>query len=228
MDAAVQVENCLIERDLYYKETRVLHFKINYPRFCSPDFKEAVNRMNRFYKERAVAFQRYCERVLYRMAVKEYEYSTANGFPVREYEAQVDYTVTYNQNCTVSLYFDEYQFTGGAHGNTLRCSQTWNVQTACRITLAQMFPCGMNYRVFLIRTVNQQIAEQIQNGENYYFDDYEKLVAESFCTESFYLTPAGLSVYFQHYDIAPYSSGIPVFTIPYAQGNMIQPSCKCE
>lgn len=226
MNFEVQVENRVLEREMFYKETMILHYKINYPQFYSSSFTQSLNKMNRFYKDKAVAFQQYCEGELFRTAVKEYEYSVSNGFPVRAYEAQVDFTVTYNQDCAVSLYFDEYQFTGGAHGNTVRSSQTWNLQTGCRITLKQLFPYGMNYQAFLIQTIKQQIAEQIQNGENYYFDDYEKLVAETFHAENFYLTPDGLAIYFQQYDIAPYSSGIRVFIIPYTQGNMRQPSCK--
>ena len=228
MKQMVEVVNCTIEREMHYQTARVLQFKINYPQFQSVDFLAVVNRMNRYYKCKADAFQRYCECQLYRAAVKDYKYAVANGFPVREYEAQVNYTVTYNQNCAVSLYFDGYQFTGGAHGNTVRTSQTWNLQTGCRITLRQLFPRGVDYKKLIIETVKRQIASQIQNGTNYYFDNYEKLVDQTFQPCNFYLMPNQLAVYFQQYDIAPYSSGIPVFLIPYTKSGIIPPSCQCR
>ncbi len=226
MDYDLQVENFTIEKEMYYKNTLVLSFKISYPQFRSSCFAAAVNEMNRYYKTKAFSFKRYCERQMYPAAVKEYEYSVANGFPVRKHEAQVDYTITYQQDCAVSLYFDQYQFTGGAHGNTVRYSQTWNLQTGCRIRLEQLFPCQANYKIFLIQTINSQIAEQIQNGHNDYFENYSELVADTFQPESFYLTPEGLAVYFQQYDIAPYSSGIPVFIIPYSECTVVRPVCK--
>lgn len=227
MNQAAQVDNCIIEKEMHYGDTVVLHYKINYPQFCSLNFTSAICRMNRFYRDKAAAFQRYCETKLYQSAVKDYLYSVANGFPVRAYEALLVYTVTCNQDCIISLYFDEYQFTGGAHGNTVRSSQTWNLQTGCRITLRQMFPYTENYKKFLIATINAQIAAQIQNGQNYYFDNYEQLVEATFRPSNFCLTQEGVAVYFQQYDIAPYSSGIPVFLIPYAQDGAILPSCRC-
>lgn len=217
MKQAVQVGNCVIEKEMCYKDTSVLYFKISYPQFCSPNPCDSINRINRFYKDKAIAFQRYCETKLYCTAVKEYKYSVANGFPVRAFEAQVDYTVTYNEDVIISLYSDEYQFTGGAHGNTVRRSQTWNTQSGCRISLCQIFHCDVDYRAYLIQEINRQIAAQIENGQNYYFEDYEKLVAETFRADQFFLTPEGIAIYFQQYDIAPYSSGLPVFIIPYTE-----------
>ena len=52
-------------------------------------------------------------------------------------------------------------------------------------------------------------------GNPIYFEDYCKLVLDSFNPEQFYLVPRGntydLVIYFQQYDIAPYSTGIPTF-----------------
>lgn len=48
-----------------------------------------------------------------------------------------------------------------------------------------------------------------------YFDDYRKLIAQYFNEEQYYLTPQGVAIYYQQYEIAPYSTGIVVFTVPY-------------
>lgn len=226
MDYDVQVENNIIEREMTYQSTLILRYKINYPQFRSEAFRQAVARINRYYRARALAFRQYCERRLFPMAVEDYRNSIANGYPVHVYEAQDDYTVTYLQNCALSLFFDRYEYTGGAHGTTARSSETWDLQTGRRITLGRLFPPGVNERDFVIREVNRQIAEQIQNGNNIYFDNYQQLVEQTFDPASFFLTPEGAAVYFQQYDIAPYSSGIPVFLIPYSTGPIRQPSCR--
>lgn len=226
MEYDIQVENNIIEREMYYKGTAILRYKISYPQFRSAGSRLALAAVNTACRSKALAFKQTCERELYPMAVREYEYSVSNGFPVRAFEAQMDYSVTYLQDCALSLYFDRYQFTGGAHGSTVRDSQTWNLRTGRRVTLRQLFPYSLNYREFIIYTVNRQIAEQIQQGNNIYFENYEQLTAETFNPESFYLTPDGLAVYYQQYDIAPYSSGIPVFVISYQEGRIVLPSCK--
>jgi Protein of unknown function (DUF3298). len=226
MEYDIQIENNTIEREMYYKGTVILRYKISYPQFRSAGFRSALAAVNAACRAKALAFQRTCEQELYPMAVREYEYSVSNGFPVRAFEAQMDYSVTYLRDCALSLYFDRYQFTGGAHGSTVRDSQTWNLRTEHRVTLRQLFPYSLNYREFLIYTINRQIAEQIQQGNNVYFENYEQLTEETFNPESFYLTPDGLAVYYQQYDIAPYSSGIPVFVISYQEGRIVPPSCK--
>ncbi len=73
-------------------------------------------------------YERYYRNVLFNMAVEQYKYDMENGYPVREYDAVVKFDVTYNEFCIVSLYTDEYEYTGGAHGNTIRTSQTWNME----------------------------------------------------------------------------------------------------
>lgn len=225
-DNKVQIKNALIKNKIFYKKKLVLSYKIAYPQFLSTKFQAAIKRINRYYKLKALSFQQYCKQDLLKMAIKQFEYSVANNFPIREFEAVLDYKITYNDNCTVSLFFDRYEYTGGAHGNTVRYSDTWNLQNGYRISLSQMFPKSFHYKTYIIKNIYSQIAEQIKNGESSYFDNYRQNVVNSFNVNNFYLTHKGIVVYFQQYDIAPYSSGIPEFTIPYSKGTVIRPQCK--
>ena len=50
-----------------------------------------------------------------------------------------------------------------------------------------------------------------------YFDDYQDLIKKNFNPQSFYLTPNGLVIYYQQYEVGPYAAGIIEFTIPYEQ-----------
>jgi len=71
------------------------------------------------------------------------------------------------------------------------------------------------YIIDILKEINNQIKEQLQAGTNYYFDNYCELVLDTFRLQNYYLTPNSIVIYFQQYDIAPYSSGIPVFYMPY-------------
>jgi hypothetical protein len=129
------------------------------------------------------------------------------------YDALMIFEVTYNQNNILSLFYDQYVYSGGAHGNTVRQSQTWNVRRGCQITLRNYGDDPVGLQAEILDRVREEIALQIARGENMYFEDYPKLISDTFNPESFYLTPQGMVIYFQQYDIAPYASGIPVFVI---------------
>lgn len=222
----VQVKKITIENELQYKNTVVLHYEIEYPQFLSRIFEASLNKINRHYKMKALAIQRNFNTRLYRSAVQNYEYATANGFPFHPYQAVVKYEVTYNKDCTISLYFDQYEYTGGAHGNTVRSSDTWNLQNGRRIMLGQLFRYPFHYKPYIIKTIINQIEKQIESGDNPYFEEYKKNVATYFNPSSFYLTNKGIVIYFQQYEIAPYASGIREFTIPYSDENVERPKCK--
>ena len=83
------------------------------------------------------------------------------------------------------------------------------------MTLQDFFPRNFDYKIDLTEQIIGQIAEQIAAGNDIYFDDYEENVIAEFNPQNFYLTPEGLVIFYQQYAIAPYSSGIMEFTIPY-------------
>ena len=118
---------------------------------------------------------------------------------------------TLNRACIVSLYTDEYQFTGGAHGMTVRTADNWNLRTGRRFALCDLFPRHRDCRQMILR----QIITQIARDPSSYFDNYRELVVQNFDPRRFYLTQDAVMVYFGLYEIAPYSSGMPVFAIPY-------------
>ena len=102
---------------------------------------------------------------------------------------------------------------GGAHGNTIRTSQTWDLQFGRMLNLSYFYQNNPNYIIDILKNINKQIAKQEKNNPGIYFDNYCQLVLETFNPENFYLTKDGIVIYFQQYDIAPYSSGIREFLI---------------
>jgi len=218
----VNVETLVIENEMQYDGVTVLSYKIEYPQFSSENYRRSILRINDFYRARALDYQEYVRTTLYQMAVEQYLDDKENGFPVRVFAAQDSYNITYNRACIISLYFDRYEYTGGAHGLTVRSSQTWNLQSGQMVKLGELFECLFNYKEYIIRNV----IEQIRKNPDIYFEDYEGLVRQTFNVDNFYATPEGIVVYFQQYDIAPYASGIREFLIPY-NDCVIDPINKC-
>ncbi len=202
---------------LKYDDTVVLTYKIEFPQFSSRIYAKAAQRMNTYYESSALSFLRYIKKTMYHQAVEQYIYSKENGYPVMVFEAEQVYTITLTANRYVSLYTDQYTYTGGAHGSTVRSSETWGLPLGRQIPLGALFPRGFDYRTYIINMIIREIQRQNAAGDSVYFDDYPENVRNTFQENQFYLTPQGIVVYFQQYDIAPYSTGIPEFLIPYSR-----------
>ncbi|MCI8309584.1 MAG: DUF3298 and DUF4163 domain-containing protein [Clostridia bacterium] len=197
----------LLEMDLFYEGTLVLKYHIEYPIICS----NSARNFNNYNKCIAFNLRRKSENELYKEAVELYKYNKANGYPIMIYEVYRTFEVTFNSYNIVSLYADEYIFSGGAHGNTVRSSQNWNLLRGCMFPLESLFPNNSYFMINILKEINNQIA----SNPEIYFDNTCNLVLETFNPKSFYLIPNGIVIYFQTYDIAPYSSGIRTFVINY-------------
>lgn len=206
-------EKVTIEKNLYYKNHLIVKYSIEYPYILSKNFSYSINKFNNFNQLKAMELKLYAEKELFESAKEIYDYNTSNNLPFFPYELVYSYTDTYNKNTIISLYFDKYIYAGGAHGSTIRTSQTWNMNTGTQILLCSLFNNDCSYVIIVLKEFLHQIEVQIEDGSNSYFENYAKLVIENFNFEQFYLIDNNIAIFYQQYDIAPYSSGIPVFYI---------------
>ncbi len=207
---------------MQYNGETVLTYKIEYPEFKSPEYPIPLDAINAYNKKKALDYQNYLENDLFHLAVKQYKEAARNGFPAHAFEALFVYKVTYNHLCILSLYFEKYEYTGGAHGNTIRFSETFNLRESRRVHLNELFTCSIDYHKYIFK----QAKAQIEEDPDIYFDNYARLLVEAFNEYSFYCTQDGIVVYYEHYDIAPYSSGIREFLIPYSKC-VLNPELEC-
>lgn len=204
-----------INRRYTYDGTIVLTLKINYPAVKFSNNPRTQSRINSRIRSETAAFGRYAGTTLYKQAVQEYIGAKVNDFPFRAFEAVMQYEVTMNQDCYFSTFYDRYEYTGGAHGNTTRASDSWNTKTSSLLELSDLFKPGVPYRRRILEQILWQAEYAIQQNPNIYFQNYKELIIKNFNPQSFYLIPGGICIYYQQYDIAPYSSGIIVFTVPH-------------
>jgi hypothetical protein len=187
--------------------TPILTYNITYPYLSSPTTPENLWIINKYYSDNAHNFQTHINTGLKKDAQSDYTLSHTMGYPPHPYEALMTFTPTLSDPSLLSTYSDQYTYTGGAHGNTLRAAQTWNWNTGTQIPLTTFYP-DLSIVKNQIRT---QIQNQIASGDSFYFPNYKELVEQTFHPENYYLTPDGLYVFFQEYDIAPYAAGIVTF-----------------
>ncbi|RBP70118.1 uncharacterized protein DUF3298 [Alkalibaculum bacchi] len=212
--------NCKFKHD----DIEILTLNIKYPIvnvYNSPRAEEMINNQ---ISMQVNEYIKYATNTLYNQAMNTYIDSLKNNFPFHGYEAYMEYTITYNGNCFLSLYVDKYEFTGGAHGNTIRTSNTWELCTGESIYLYCFFEPHTDYTHMIIQEIITQTGENLKENPGIYFDDYKDLIIKNFNPYSFYMSSNEITIYYQQYDIAPYSTGIVEFTIPYVKIGWF-PSC---
>lgn len=199
---------------LYYQQIPVFIYTIHYPVFTSTCSAAAAHIINTHYASFAKEQELYCRTVLYPQAVEAARYISDNNPPFHSYEFNINYQITYNTDCITSLFFETYTYMGGAHGSTIRSSDTWNFASGKKLELRDFYPRHTGFVTEIQENIKQQISNRLEIQPASFFPDYAKLLQDSFDTRRYYLTPDGIILYYQQYDIAPYSSGIPEFLLP--------------
>lgn len=202
-----------LEDTMYYRDIPVFIYKINYPYFTTTCSTTSAQYINAYYTNNAKSTEEYCRTVLYPQALESARY-IQDTRPFFSYTFNVDFNITYNSGCLTSLFMDTYMYMGGAHGATTRTSNTWNFKTGEQLLLSDFYSSTPYALSNLQKNIANQIDERLIVTPGSYFDDYKTLLKNSFNSKSFYLMPNSLVIYFQQYDIAPYSSGLPEFSIP--------------
>lgn len=203
----------ICQRTMYSRGIPVFQYKISYPCFHTTYNIAAARKINQYYSLYAKKTEAYARTVLFPQAADNAKYIPRNEPPFNSYEFLSEYQTAYNEDCIVSLYTDQYEFMGGAHGSTTRQSETWNFKTCARLKLEQFFPRDPSFPENIFREIESQISMRQKETPSSYFDDYAVLLRKNFHPENFYLSGSGIVIYYQQYDIAPYSTGIPEFLL---------------
>lgn len=207
----LKIINRILQKEMKYENTVVLKYHIEYPEIVMDwqQNRNGIKKFNDYNLKMALQTQQKAEKELYKEAIELYKYNKENGYPQMMYELYREYQITLNQENAVSMYIDEYIFSGGAHGTTTRTSQTWNLMLGKTVELYELYPNEPYFLLYILRKINREISENIE----IYFADPYPLVVEYFNPDSYYIDNGKVVIYFQQYDIAPYSSGIIEFTL---------------
>jgi hypothetical protein len=205
-----------------YKGMPMIDISIAYPQVSVRDNVRVSQHISAFYRESAKQYYDNASHILFNDAVKEYINSLQQKIPFRAYQAVQTMETPYNRNSLLSIFYDRYEYTAGAHGNTSRYADTWRLYGAIRLELCDFFD-GSYYKSVIFEHITNEIKSQINSGNTYYLDDYMKNVFRYFDEKNYYLTESGIAIFYPLYTIAAYALGIPVFVIPY---NDFGPSLK--
>lgn len=222
---SVRVKKIILEDNLSYDRQNLLHYRIEYPQFYSYSYQNKLNVINNIYKRRALELQRKAVDEYLQIAITFYLFSVKRKIPIRLFEVSYIPAITYNENCTISLYYDEYVYMGGAHGATFRTSDTWDIQDGRYVRLDDIVTCRHGEYDYIKNLIIDRVKSNEGIEEFMDFEGFEENIFCNFYNENFYLVPEGLIIYYQQYDVAPYAAGIPEFLIPFDGKDIIEPRC---
>lgn len=207
----------LCQRTMHYRTIPVFEYKIYYPCFTTTYNIAAAKQINEYYSLYAKKTEIHCRTVLFPQAAENAPHIPNNNLPFNSYEFESVYQATYNRQCITSLYMDQYEYLGGAHGSTFRLSDTWNFKTCIKMQLRQFYPLDAPSLEHLFQELELQVEKRLKESPSSYFDNYPALLRKHFNPKNYYLDSEGIVIYYQQYDIAPYSTGIPTFSIPFQE-----------
>jgi hypothetical protein len=199
-----------ISEELTYEGLTMVTADFRYPIVAGGDIK-ANKKINSYYKHIARTLMRKARYELLPAAVDEWRYALENSIPFRPFDTVMKYTVTENDRDILSLYYDIYDYTGGAHGTTKRFGDTWRASTGWFLELTDFFPRGTNIKRLLTDNAVKIAAQQMRDGTHQYFDNYPKLIKKYYSANKFYIQPGAVVIFYDQYAIAPGFEGIPVF-----------------
>lgn len=133
------------------------------------------------------------------------------GWLTHPYSTYSSYHIPYNQSGILSIVYESYQYTGGAHGMPYKT--VYNVDTTDErlLTLKDFFPERPDHLTY----IKEEIKKAIQAEPEGYFEDAVETVDTWEEEPSFYVQEENIVVFFHPYDIAPYAAGFREFEIPW-------------
>lgn len=127
------------------------------------------------------------------------------------YTYEASYRVARADRSYISIVFDHYYYTGGAHGYTSLSSQNYDVRNAFFMLLGDL-ATKADYERKVIDRINTQGAYLQKQGRG----DWSHLYSLGGYQRQFYMTNDGFVVYFNPYQQGSYAAGIWEFKLPYS------------
>ena len=117
-----------------------------------------------------------------------------------------------NDSGIVSVLLKENDYLGGAHEEIVYKAINYELNGGNVLTLGDILVVDKEtYVPFIKSFVLNKMREKPEN----YFSTDDNALDDAFDESQFYITNKGIVVYFQVYDIAPYSEGLPTFEMTY-------------
>jgi hypothetical protein len=131
-----------------------------------------------------------------------------------KYDIYIQYVSSQFSNTVRSFRFLVSEFTGGAHPNTIVVTKTYDMAAGKELVLADFFKPGTDYVGMLSRYAISDIKGRSINPDAKWVAEGAGPDPENF--RSFTASEEGLTIYFDPYQVAPYSAGVQEIRVYYS------------
>lgn len=138
------------------------------------------------------------------------------------YESSYDITLLHETDAYVTLLVQRYEYLGGPHGSTVVSGSTFGKADGRLLGWSLLKDMDTPAFQQLIRDGIRQYFQNATNGpvSDEQLDEWLMLPADAkqipLPAVAPYLTADGVAFIYQQYEIAPYTAGLPSFTVSYA------------
>jgi len=198
-------ENFTVSEKTVIGSNEYMDWKLHIPQIEGLNDKKLQERLNTMFESKVTGFKAEIEKLAY----EGFQEAQKSGYYFNPYNATVVYDVRYTKNNILSLTMDLYEYTGGAHGLTVRQAYNINLCTGEFIGYKDIFKKGFDYKTYIVNEIIRQIEE---NPENF-FPEAKETVQNFTDEQPFYITENGIVVFYGLYELAPYVAGIQEFFI---------------
>lgn len=137
---------------------------------------------------------------------------------IGKYENNVTAAIRYNNNNIFSVTQEQYTYSGGAHGNTWLTAHSFGTKSGDELTLGDIMAIPDN-------EIAPKLLLEFQNLKNsdpHYADiDLGAIAGKLGANSAYYLTDAGVCVYFNPYEVAYGAVGRVELLIPYSRTDLL-------
>ena len=183
-------------------KNNIIEVDMDIPLISELKDKEVELKVNKLIENKAMNFKKSIENM-----AKE---SKKESNLTNNYEAILKFNTPFNKGNVLSITLCFYEYTGGAHGFGYNESLNRDLNTGEEIYLKDLFDDKEDYKSI----INDFIREDMTKNSNKYFQN----IVMDFCgigeKQSYYIEDNNIVIYFNPYEIAPYSEGIKEFKIP--------------
>ena len=190
---------------------------------CCGGKSRRARRFDRYYRQYARAYLKYCEAELLPRAAETMHTALERSAPWSCARAVLAYRVTLVRGDILSLY------TEGREEHlpprlTLRRADKALFYRRFRRKKRRERQEKARAPIPRLRAARETAREQMETGTAAYYPNYGALLRRAFSSRSFYLADDGLHWFYPMYSVAPAAEGIVDFSLPYGEAGPLLPA----
>lgn len=183
---------------------------------CSPALSgELAGPFNRYNEALTKALYHRAETTLFSLAEKDLQAALWEERPFVCHTLRSDFRLYLTTPTHMSLYTETYSYSGGVHGHITASAQTWDIRQGLLLPLSDLFSPGYAWEGRLIAAITAEAKRRERQNMPEYYPDLTTRIRTYFDPRRYYVTDSTLTVFYPLYALAPYETGIPMFSIPF-------------